>query len=56
MVVSDMTFALFGFFRILRIGSYLPQIIRVATDTDGAKAISYSNWSIWIGANATTAA
>ena len=41
---------------ILRAASYLPQIIRVAADTDGAKAISYSTWIVWICANASTAA
>lgn len=29
---------------------------RVAADNDGAKAISYSTWSMWIGANVSTAA
>ena len=49
------TLALFSLFNLLRLGSYLPQIIRVAKDTEGAKAISYWTWGMWIGANASTA-
>jgi hypothetical protein len=56
MYFSDITLAAFSIFNILRLGSYLPQIVRVATDTDGARAISYSTWCVWIGANASTAA
>ena len=56
MYLSEITLALFSIFNILRLGSYLPQIVRVAADNEGAKAISYSTWSLWIGANASTAA
>jgi hypothetical protein len=55
MSLPDITLALFSLFNILRLGSYVPQIIRVAADDEGAKAISYSTWCIWIGANASTA-
>ena len=56
MYLQEITLALFSIFNVLRVGSYLPQIVRVATDTDGAKAISYSTWCLWIGANSSTAA
>jgi hypothetical protein len=56
MSLPEVTLLLFSIFNVLRVGSYLPQIVRVATDKEGAKAISYVTWCIWIGANATTAA
>jgi hypothetical protein len=56
MYLSDITLALFSLFNVLRLGSYLPQIARVASDTEGARAISYSTWCVWIGANGSTAA
>ena len=56
MYLPELTLAAFSIFNVLRLGSYLPQIIRIARDEDGAKAISYSTWAIWIGANASTAA
>jgi hypothetical protein len=55
MDLSYITFLLFAAFSSLRMFSYLPQIYSVATDKNGASAISYSTWALWIGANATTA-
>jgi hypothetical protein len=53
--LSDLAFYLFSFFNGLRIVSYLPQIVRVMRDTQGAAAISYSTWGLWAAANASTA-
>jgi hypothetical protein len=39
----------------LRMLAYVPQIMRVARDTNGASAISYTTWILWTGANIATA-
>lgn len=38
----------------LRVFSYVPQIVRIARDQEGARAISLATWWLWIAANAST--
>ena len=52
---ADAIAAAFGFFNMLRLVSYVPQILAVARDDSGAAAISVSCWLIWIAANVSTA-
>jgi hypothetical protein len=54
MTLADVTYFLFTAFNGVRIVSYLPQILRVARDANGASAISYSTWGLWTAANAAT--
>ncbi|MCO5092697.1 hypothetical protein [Bosea sp. (in: a-proteobacteria)] len=56
MTTADAAFYLFSFFNVLRVFSYLPQIVRVARDSTGAAAISYWTWGLWVAANTSTAA
>jgi hypothetical protein len=55
MTSSDIAYYLFAIFNALRLISYLPQIYKIAQDTNGASAISYSTWFLWIAANGSTA-
>jgi hypothetical protein len=51
---SDAAWIIFTAFSAVRMVSYVPQILRIARDSNGATAISYCTWLIWLGANAST--
>ena len=55
MMISDVAYDLFTVFHALRLVCYLPQIYKIARDTSGAVAISYSTWILWAAANSLTA-
>ena len=55
MLAPEATWLAFAVFSGLRTISYVPQIVRVAKDRNGASAISYPTWLLWTGANASTA-
>jgi uncharacterized protein with PQ loop repeat len=55
MTLGDVVYYSFTICNTLRLVSYLPQIHKVMRDTNGASAISYSTWILWLAANATTA-
>jgi len=56
MLISEATWLAFAAFSGLRIFSYIPQILRIANDRNGASAISYPTWVLWTCANVSTAA
>jgi hypothetical protein len=56
MLISEATWLAFAAFSGLRIFSYVPQILRIASDRNGASAISYPTWVLWTSANTSTAA
>jgi hypothetical protein len=53
--LAQVTLVVFAFFSSIRIVSYVPQILKIAMDQNGATAISYTTWSIWLWANLSTA-
>lgn len=55
MELAHVTFVVFTVFSGLRIVSYLPQIMKIAADKNGASAISYATWSTWVCTNLATA-
>ena len=56
MTLADITLVAFTACNSLRVLAYLPQIWKASTDRDGAKAISFSTWSLFLVSHLTTAA
>jgi hypothetical protein len=54
MMLAEATLLAFTAFSGLRLVSYLPQIHKIARDTNGASAISYSTWLLWTGCHVST--
>jgi|SRR5262245_4962893 len=54
MLPLEATWLAFAAFSGLRTISYVPQIVRIAKDRNGASAISYPTWLLWTGAHAST--
>ncbi len=55
MTLADITLVAFTACNSLRVLAYLPQIWKASTDKDGAKAISFSTWSLFLVSHLTTA-
>ncbi|HWE21827.1 MAG TPA: hypothetical protein VG758_32400 [Hyphomicrobiaceae bacterium] len=47
---------LFATCNSVRVVAYLPQILKAAADKNGASAISYTTWSIFLAAHLSTVA
>lgn len=56
MRMEGMTLALFAACNGLRIFAYLPQIHKAAIDSNGASAISYTTWTLFLLAHLSTVA
>jgi amino acid permease len=55
MQLTDVTLVSFVGLGAIRCLSYLPQILRIVRDENGASAISYTTWYTWTLANLATA-
>ena len=56
MPLEDLTLMLFGACNGLRILAYIPQIRKAAMDKNGASAISYTTWALFLIAHVSTVA
>jgi hypothetical protein len=55
MTLAECSFSAFAILNIARVIAYFPQVMRVYADDNGAKAVSITTWSLFAGANLTTA-
>ena len=56
MTVADITLIMFTLCNSLRVLAYLPQIAKAAADRNGAEAISFSTWGLFLLANTSAVA
>jgi uncharacterized protein with PQ loop repeat len=56
MTTAEMTLLLFTACNTLRVLAYVPQIVRIARDHEGAKAISYTTWGLFAVSHLSTVA
>jgi hypothetical protein len=56
MTIADITFAVFTLCNSARVIAYVPQITKAATDQDGAQAISFTTWGLFLVSNASAVA
>ena len=56
MTIADITLAAFTLCNSVRVIAYVPQITKAATDADGAQAVSFTTWVLFLISNATAMA
>jgi hypothetical protein len=56
MTVADITLAAFTLCNSARVVAYVPQITKAATDEDGAQAISFATWALFLVSNTSAVA
>jgi hypothetical protein len=54
--VPTVAFTLFTFMNSIRIFAYVPQLLKVTEDRNGASAISYGTWTLFFLSHITTVA
>jgi|SRR5262245_36464395 hypothetical protein len=56
MSLEEITLALFAACNSVRVVAYVPQILKAATDTNGASSISFMTWSLFLLTHLSTVA
>lgn len=56
MTAAEVALLAFTTCNTLRVLAYVPQIVRIARDTDGARAISYTTWGLFALSHLSTVA
>ena len=56
MTLADITLAVFGLCNTFRVLAYVPQVVKAATDKEGAKAISLATWALFLASHLSAAA